>query len=504
MTSLHCPLVALAIVVGLVGFVAVSSGVADDDSSAAWPAVVTVDTAAVGRAVPAGFLGLSLEYPSLETYAGRNARALDPLFARIIRSLSPGQSPVIRIGGDSTDHTWWPVPKLRRPPGVSHTLTDNWIAAAKALADTAGAKLIPGINLEAGSPSIARTEARTLINGIGARSIAALELGNEPELYRSFGWYRAPNGRRVPGRQPRYNFPAFTREFSRFANALPRIVRLAGPAVGGQEWITHVPQFVAHQPRLGLVTIHRYPFKRCGLPAASQLRPTIANLLSSTSSNALAAGMTRYVDAAHARGLKLRVDELNSVACGGQPGVSNSFASALWALDATFQLVRLGVDGVNVHTFPNGDYAPFELTHDANGWHALAQPEYYGLLMFARAAPRGSRLLPLSGGAAGRLAAWATRGPDGRVRVILINDATARARMVTVRVRGRPGAATLQRLEARRVQSTTGVTLAGQTLGANTATLTAHEVTETVRRVGRGYTVRLPAASAALLTLPRR
>ena len=48
------------------------------------------------------------------------------------------------------------------------------------------------------------------------------------------------------------------------------------------------------------------------------------------------------------------------------------------------------------------------------------------------------------------------------------------------------------------------MTLAGQTLGANTATLTAHEVTETVRRVGRGYTVRVPAASAALLTLPRR
>jgi hypothetical protein len=334
MTSLHCRLVALAIVVGLVGFVAVSSGVADDDSSAPWPAVVTVDTAAGGRAVPAGFLGLSLEYPSLETYAGRNARALDPLFARIIRSLSPGQSPVIRIGADSTDHTWWPVPKVRRPPGVSYTLTDNWMASAKALADSAGAKLIPGINLGAGSPSIARTEARTLINGIGARSIAALELGNEPELYRSFGWYRAP---RRPAR-------------------CQQLVRVG--ALGA----------------------------RCDVPARAARRGRCERT---------------YVS--------------------------------------------------------DGDYAPFELTHDANGWHALAQPEYYGLLMFARATPRGSRLLPLSGGAAGRLAAWATRGRDGRVRVILINDDTERARMLAVRARVRPGAATLQRLEAKSVHSTTGV-----------------------------------------------
>ena len=41
--------------------------------------------------------------------------------------------------------------------------------------------------------------------------------------------------------------------------------------------------------------------------------------------------------------------ELNSVTCGGLRGVSDSFATALWAPDALFEMLRAGVDGVNIH-----------------------------------------------------------------------------------------------------------------------------------------------------------
>ena len=53
---------------------------------------------------------------------------------------------------------------------------------------------------------------------------------------------------------------------------------------------------------------------------------------------ALAAGPGRSVRRAlrfaHENGMQFRVTELNSVSCGGNAGVADSFATALWAPDA--------------------------------------------------------------------------------------------------------------------------------------------------------------------------
>ncbi len=465
--------------------------------------VVTVDRGARGQTVPAGFLGLSLEYSALEAYAGADPDAVDPLLTRIIKSLSPGQSPVIRIGGDSTDQTWWPVPNQVQPPGVRYTLTPGWTQVAKAVAGATGAKLVLGVNLEADDQTLASTEAQALVNGIGTQSIAALELGNEPELYASFPWYRAVDGSEVPGRPPSYNVATFMSEFAQFGSVLPPVVPLAGPAIGGRVWLQQVPTFVGSEPQLGLVTIHRYPLERCGLPAASPLGPSIANLLSPSSSQGLAAGVTPYVGAAHERGVPLRVDELNSVACGGQPGVSDTFASALWVLDTMFQLLRVGVDGVNIHTWPGAAYEPFVLTKSGAGWHVYAEPEYYGLLLFARAVPAGSRLLPVSGRMSPAINVFATRGADRRTRVVLINAGISGARIVDVWARGMVGKAALQRLQAPSLQSNAGIKVAGQTVDGNSARLVGRQKSQMIKPLHGGYAVSLPAASAALLTLPK-
>ena len=61
------------------------------------------------QAIPGGFVGLSLEYPAVAAYAGTDPSAVNPVFLQLIRNLNPGQLPVLRIGGDSTDWTWWPV-----------------------------------------------------------------------------------------------------------------------------------------------------------------------------------------------------------------------------------------------------------------------------------------------------------------------------------------------------------------------------------------------------------
>src|SRR5205807_2645915 len=96
-------------------------------------------------------------------------------------------------------------------------------------------------------------------------------------------------------------------------------------------------------------------------------------------------------------------------------------------------------------------------------------PEYYGLLLFARAAPPGSTLVSASTDNS-LIRAWATRGPGGTVHVVLINDDTAHAHSISVNVAGGGGPATTQLLRARSPSSTRGVTLAGQSFGGATST----------------------------------
>ena len=158
-----------------------------------------------------------------------------------------------------------------------------------------------------------------------------------------------------------------------------------------------------------------------------------------------------------------RADELNSVSCKGARGVSDVFASALWAPDTLFHLARVGVDGVNIHTLAGAPYEPFAFTHSGDRWQAQVKPMYYGLLLFARAAPAGSRLLATFHVPVAGLRTWATKGPSGTLRILLINDSPTRPLTLAVRPPHPARSATLERLLADGLRATSGVTLAGQT-----------------------------------------
>jgi hypothetical protein len=311
----------------------------------------------------------------------------------------------------------------------------------------------------------------------------------------------------VPGRPRGYDFARFDSDFSRVGAALPNLP-LSGPATGAPKWIPDTGTFLAAQPRVQMATLHRYPLRRCHMPAASPAYPTVARLLSGAASRGLADSVAPYVLLAHARHVSLRVDELNSASCGGAPGVSNVFASGLWALDTLFQMARVGVDGVNIHTFPRATYGLFRFRRRHGHWYASVAPEYYGLEMFAQAAPPDSRLLAWSG-KLGQVHAWATRAPEGVVHIVLINKDTARTRTLAVRVPGARGLASLERLQAPSPTARSGVTLGGQSFGCCTATgLPAGRSGLTLLAPVHGdYVVNVPPASAAMLTFasaPRR
>jgi Glycosyl hydrolase family 79 C-terminal beta domain len=458
---------------------------------------LTVLRSGPGRPIPAQFLGLSMEYTSLERYAGQSPAAINPVFRRLIENLSPGQPPVIRIGGDTTDRTWWPVAGLSAPPGIKYTLDARWMSVLRALTQDTRARLILGINLEAGSATIAQAEARALVAGVGASSVRALELGNEPELYGRFAWYRAADGARVTGRPSDYDYVGFAQDFTRVGAGLPSLPT-AGPAWGNYAWTGDLGPFLASHPRVELATLHRYPLQRCFVSTSSPRFPSIANLLTPAASVGLAERFATFATIAHAHRIPFRLDELNSVSCGAVKRVSQSFASALWVLDVLFELARAGIDGVNIHTFPQAGYNLFSFY--ARG-RALVFPEYYGLLLFARAAPPGARLIPLAGRRPQPMRAWATIGHDGSVRVVLINADPRRAHVVGVRIPGLSGAAALLRLQAPDLAARSGVTLGGRSFGSQTDSGVLEPRTDSVSSAAGKYTVTLPAASAALLSL---
>ena len=495
-------IVAAAVIAGLVA--SRQTAAKDRDVSASGALRLTVATASTGRAIKPGFLGLSLEYPAVEAYAGSDPNAINPVFEQLIRNLSPGQAPELRIGGDTTDWTWWPVPGAPKPHGVRYSLTNDWVHVTAALTHTLGARLILGINLELGSPTDASAEATTLVDGIGAGSIDGLELGNEPELYGSFSFYRLANGTHVNGRPAGWDFSDYLRDFSRIGGSLPRLP-LVGPATGGPHWIPDLPSFLRAQPRVRVATLHKYPLQSCFIRPSQPQYPTLSHLLSPTASQGLANSIAPYVQVAHARHIPVRIDEMNSVSCGSAPGISNTFGSALWALDAVFQMARVGVDGVNIHTYPKAPYELFTFTRSGGQWSGYVAPEYYGLMMFAQAAPAGSHLLHTSG-VLGNVQPWATRAADGTIHVVLSNNYTAQARTVAIRIPGAGGAATLERLQAPGIVARTGVTLGGQSFGTDTTTglLSGPSDATTVTPANGDYVVRLPAASAAMLTLAPR
>jgi hypothetical protein len=462
----------------------------------------TVSPTPTGQAMAPGFVGASFEYRALHLYTGRDPRAVDPVLLHLLAGLAPGQAPVIRIGGDSTDASWWPIRGTIAPGGVSYPLTKGWLRTTQALAADLNAKLILGINLAAGRSAIAAAEGRALLNGIGRRYIDALEIGNEPDLYNVFPWYRDRRGHVYRSRGHGYDLSAYTKQFTQWSHALPGIA-LAGPALSGPAWMGGLNRFISAEPKLKLVTYHRYALRACVTDPTDPAFASIPNLLADRSSAGLAAPVAAYAQLAHRRHLPFRVAEMNSASCQGAKGVSDSFASALWALDTMFNLAAVGVDGVNLHMLPGSDYELFSVSQSTAGvWQAFVRPEYYGLMMFAQAFPPEARLLPVSA-PSGPLKVWATQGSDGTVRVTLINKDTAAAHDVQVVVPGSTTPGSAETLTAPSVSSTSGVAIGGQTFGDETTTgdLPGPPNATTVTPSGGAYAVSLAPGSAALLTI---
>jgi hypothetical protein len=474
---------------------------------------VSVTRTPVTRPLADDFLGLALEYNTIPEWSGTGAGGVNEPLVGLMRGLDPVGRPLVRIGGQSSDRSWWPVTGLARPLGVTYDLNSAWTAAARTFARTLDARLMLGLNLEANRTRIPAQEGRRLLAGIGSRYVSSFALGNEPELYHFTPWYRVVNGHPVPwysktgqrvfARPPTYDPLAFTAEFGRMIGGLPSQVPIAGPETGNPDWMLAFTHFVSPRSRVRTLTFHAYGTSACNHDPTSPGYPTIPHLLSSFASRSLPAGFAGSLALAHHDGASFRLDELGSVTCNGQPGVSNTMASALWAMDALFSLARSGVDGVNLHSYPHSNNGLFDFQRSGGAWQAVVHPLYYGALMFARAAPPGSRLLQVVAPSQEQVRTWATLGSDHQVRVLVINDGVTAGTRVVVHAPTGYGsnAAALQRLSAPNAAATHDVTLGGRQFGTTSTGVLPSAVPQTVKATSGAYTVALPPSSAALLVL---
>jgi hypothetical protein len=492
--------VPLAVLFGLTAGEASSSehGRADrPTSSHSAVAVATIDPT-TARRVPPSFLGVSAEYQAVPIWGSH-----DPALYRVLSLLRPreGGPLLMRVGGDSADRALW-NPDRRDNPAWSVPLTPRWLHSTSALVRRTGARLMLDLNLVTGTPEDAAAWARAAESGLPRGSIAAFEIGNEPDIYNRRAWLtNTLRTRRDGSLIPRQiTSGVYDRDFDAYALALRRVapgVPLAGPELAhpavDTDWVKRL--IATAHPDLSTITTHIYPLSACALPSWRRY-PTLARVLSSRSTAARAWAVRPAVAIAHRAGMAYRVTELNSVTCGGLPGVSDSFATALWAPQILFELMRAGVDGANLHVRPDKINAPFALRGD----RVTARPLLYGLVLFERTLGADARLLPvrLSGGHGSRLEAWAVRVGRRGLHVLLINP-SSRSQTVDVRVPG-AGRATVQRLRAPALDATTGVTLGGRRLGAD-GRWQGRAADETIAARGGAYDVVVPRTSAALVAV---
>lgn len=436
---------------------------------------------AAGLTVPADFLGISYEWGGAQTLLGSVETGLNaPLRTLLQNLISYGNGPLVfRVGGNSTDSTG--------APGT------QWLTPLTELAQSLPVHYILGVNL--GSDNLGLAESQAAAYASQVPDIDAFEIGNEPDDYPT-------NGDRTSS----YGYPQFISEFQTWQNGIsastPANTGIAGPAFAGGAWENNAKSDLASGAlNPSIVTQHYYiACYNPSSPLASDL------LLQPNSSIGGPWGYKAYVAAAHQVNKLFRMGEMNSVCSGGQPGLSNSFSSALWGIDTMFEYANAGFDGVNFHTGNGNPYALFSFNLQKTGGTTNftltgVTPLYYGMLFFAQATGYSSQLIPLATMTDSNIKVWATVDSNNVTHVIVINKDLNASGTVQITVPGY-STAKLLRLSAPSYQSQTGLTFGGQTFdGSPDGTLQGTLTPENVTGSGGTFSINVSPISAVMVNI---
>jgi hypothetical protein len=451
-------------------------------------ATITIDAHPAGR-LPTDFVGLSFEMREL------GIGNLDPGKGNVARMFTTLGRSNVRISGNTLDRdTLW-VPQGQQPPNplpgwVFDVVTPADIQRLNRLLAVTGWRTEVGINVGRWDPVLGADQASAMFSILGDKLVAA-ECGNEPDQWVGKGF--RPAG---------YAYPDYHNDWAACAAAVGSD-RIAGPDTAGtsSSWASSLA--ADERSRLSMLTVHQYS---AGPDA------TIARLLAPETIAAQLNSVSRNLAAAKERNLPMRVDEANSAFSGGVDGVSNKFASALWALDYTMSMAQAGLSGVNIHgglgvcnePIWNGKfqrYTPFCAANKADEAAQVyrAMPIYYGLWLARRMGP--GTFLPLTVSTDRNVTAYAVRGDDGQTRIAVLqkDDTTTAPVHLAIQLGTRSRDAEVLHL--------TGTGLADEPTAIQGSTvdsqgrLKPHHPDQI--RVHNGVlSLDIPAGSAALITVP--
>ena len=387
---------------------------------------------------------------------------------------------MIRVGGNVSDYSVYDAKGIAKNLPKDTVLTAENFRQLRRFLDATGWKLIWGLNLGTGSLDNAVQEARAIMEAAGDR-LLALEIGNEPDLFGLAGH-----------RTGAWDYAHWIGEYRRFKTAIRASLPhapFAGPDIAGGDWMDAFARDEGGD--IALLTAHHYITGQTNpaatldvmLQAEKKYQPVLAN----------------FQAAAQAIPVPWRMCETASFSGGGKAGVSDTFASALWALDYLFVLASYDCSGVNMQTGVNhlgwvSKYTP--ISDDLAGHHGAA-PEYYGLLAFAWAA-QGEQIAVSCDAGGINLTAYAARQRSGAVTLTVINKDQSRDAALDVSGIA-PKQAQAMRLTAPSLSAMGGVTLGGAAVDGEGQWDGGKA--EPVRISGGKALVDVPAGSAALIKL---
>jgi hypothetical protein len=458
---------------------------------AAIPVSVSVDASEPGPTVPENFLGLSFEVGSLRQIAGYSSKGD---LVTMLRSLGVG---LLRFGGVTADEqVAWTDALTARPPWALSVLEGASLNQLGKLAAASGWGVMLTLGFGHYDPQAAAREAAVAQAALGS-SLQAIEIGNEPEAYARHGL------RALPWAPEQYNeqVTAYRAAIEALAPGIP----LAGPDSSGSGSYQRWGLSEAIYQRPALLTGHHYP-----LGCAEQPAPTIARLLSGQVRALEEQSLRRYVFIAQETEVPFRLDESGTVSCGGVPGISNTFASALWGVSYLTQAMRIGAAGINLEGNPMNclGYTPVCAANAeaAASGELEARPEWYALLL-ARSLLGESPLRTIVGPAnRPNVVASAFRAPDGTTKFVLVDDDAPGARSVAMRLHVGVGygGGTILSLTAPSPSAVSGVELGGRAVAPN-GTWTQPTVLPGAANKKGVITVDVAPSSAALVTVaPKR
>jgi len=405
-------------------------------------AVQTVATAQISTTatsvLPNYFMGLSYEKGDFVTELLFTAENWQ--LAGLFNRLGNG---VLRIGGNSVDTTVW------NPNGQGNTAGEVSPADVDSLADFMAKtnwKLLYGLNLATSTPELAAAEA-AYVQFVLGNVLLGFEIGNEPDEY---GLSYFPTG---------WNLAAFEALWEQFRSAIvetsPAAV-ITGPATAGNVTTWTAPFVMGtNGGQIAVLTQHYYRGN------GHSVNATVANLVSTDT--AIVADCMALKSAVAGVKIPFRFAETNSYLYGGSPGVSNAYASALWAIDHLFHIAYGGGSGVNMQGGDDAYYTPIE---NDNSVVVQAQPEYYGLLLFSLAGQ--GELLPTTFSQENFNATiYAVRTSTGGLNIVMVNKEVYQSLKITINCKQEVNGANLIELRGSSLSATSGQTIQGYSVAAD-------------------------------------